>query len=107
MAYQTAAVLMVLNEPSPAASLFKWNLFYTAVQQLTRVQLTQHVTQSCAIAQHLVACQSVRNIPYRRSQICSSRRYSFKQILSAGIDQLTGFDISLSMPVADSSRPPT
>ncbi len=33
-------------------------------------------------------------------------RYSFMQTLSAGIPQLTGFDMAPNIPVADSSRPP-
>lgn len=45
-------------------------------------------------------------LPYLRSQIWLSFFLSFSQILSAGIDQLKGFDISPKIPVADSSNPP-
>lgn len=45
-------------------------------------------------------------LPYLRSQIWWSFFLSFSQILSAGIDQLSGFDISPKIPVADSSNPP-
>jgi len=45
-------------------------------------------------------------LPYRKSQICESFFFSFSQILSAGMFQDNGFEISLKMPVADSSSPP-
>ena len=46
------------------------------------------------------------NLPYRNSQTCGSFFINFSQILSAGIPQLSGFDISPNIFVADSSNPP-
>jgi len=91
----------------------RWSCFLTVSVELYELMNFMNL---CGNRQHIQndgtinkpnAPQQRRCIPYRRSQICSSRRYNFMQILSAGIAQLTGFDISLSMPVADSSRPPT
>lgn len=45
-------------------------------------------------------------IPKRRSHICASFFLSFSQILTDGMPQLIGLDISPKIPVADVSSPP-